>query len=530
MSQRIVVDPVSRIPGHCRAELDMQGNIVRQASVGGTMWRGVEGLVIGRGVGEAWAFAERSCGSCSPAHAIASVRAAERALGAEVAANAQLVRNIMIAAHAVGEHLNAYYQRALPDWASGETALNADPQLAADLARQIVPATPLTAPGLRRLQERLRDSAGGAGGRLFFGALPSDRSELDPQHALVAIGHSLAALDAVRDAGAVIATVAGKMPHVQNLAVGGVATAIALDDPATLNMTRLQSLVDLFERLLRFTEEVFLPDVAAIAARFPEWMRPAASLPLLAFPELPIDTRSTVYDLPGGTLIGGALRKIDAEGLDEVLARIATSNENTWNAEGEGTEGAYSWARSVRLDGKPAEVGPAAQVLIAQAAGHGLTERRFRDVDGFFSARAGNHIPAGALVSPMGRHLARAVRVSVMAELGRKYAGALIENVGRGDLAIRIPPSERALDGKGIGIHETPHGALIHEIGVSDGKVSEYRVIAPANWNAGPRTADGTRGPCETALVGATVRDASRPVEIMRALHSFAPCMSCASA
>lgn len=517
MSQSISIDPVSRIAGHCHVDLELDGRTIRQASISGTMWRGIERVVVGRPVADAWLYAQRICGACAPAHAIASIRATESAYGAEVAVNAQTIRNAIIAAHAVAEHVATFYQRALPDWISTPATLAVDPATAASLARAIAPATPVSELSMRRLQERLRaDAARGTSVPFRAGA----SADLDPSHALVLIAHAIEARRAIRAAGSAIAMLAGKLPHIQSLAIGGVATAISLDDPATLSMTRMHALSGLFDDMLAFVGDLFMPDVVALAAAMPAWLQVRSRMTLLALPDMPTDAASTTMTIPGGVLApDSGFEAIDPVSVPALVARMTLTADRSDPV-----------ARSVRLDGRPAEVGAAAQVLTARAAGHSQSERWLRAAAAELAGRGGPTLEPEMLQSPMGRHIARAIRAGIMAELGTREASALIERVGQGDTTIRIAPPSAATGAKGIGHYESPHGTLVHTLSVGDDAVEEYSVIAPDTWNIGPRGADRSAGPCEAALVGVALRDASEPVEALRTMQSFAPCMSCASA
>jgi hydrogenase large subunit len=560
MSQLVTIDPVTRIEGHLRVDLAVEGGVVRDAWSSGTMWRGIEPILRGRDPRDAWVFTQRICGVCTTVHAIASVRAVEDALGLEVPLNAQLVRNVMAAAHALHDHVVHFYQLSALDWVDVTSALRADATRASRLAETISSWPGNSRAELAAVKDRLQAFvAAGQLGIFTNGYWGHPAMKLSPEVNLVAVAHWLQALEVQRKATQVVAILGGKSPNVQNLAVGGVANAIDLDSPAALNMEKLQHARTLLDEVAAFVQQCYLPDVATIAGSYPEWFSHGAGVTsYLAVPDLPLDGKATRFDLPGGVIWNGeptvahALRGWDDEylrqGVTESIAHAHYDGSwarRPWEEEtvprfaGEWKHGApaperYSFVKAPRLENKPVQVGPLAQVLVGVATGHEPTTRWLRAALATVKAVHGIELSPAQLHSTLGRHAARAIRAAILSELALKHWRLLVENVGRGDTRVFVDPMAtlRAGTFRGVGLHEAPRGALTHWVAIaSDGKamkIESYQAVVPSTWNAGPRDGRGRRGPYEEALVGTPIADPDRPLEALRTLHSFDPCVACA--
>jgi hydrogenase large subunit len=549
MSQRITIDPVTRIEGHLRIDLEVDGGAVRKAWSSGTMWRGIEVILKGRDPRDAWVFTQRICGVCTTVHAIASVRAVENALGLAIPLNAQLVRNLLVAAHALHDHIVHFYHLSALDWVDVTRALEADPAKASKLAESLSEWPGNSTRALAAVKERVAGfvSAGQLG--IFTnGYWGHPAMRLSPEVNLLAVAHYLQALDVQRRANQAVAILGGKTPNVQNLAVGGVANAIDLDSASALNMEKLYQVKTILDEVATFVQQVYAPDVCVIAGMYPEWLRHGAGVTsYLAVPDLPTDAAATAFDLPGGTIVDGDLAKarpttsfVDAAfraGVTESIARSFYQGDWTKDPFAEETvpkvgpwdaEGKYSWVKAPRLDGRPMQVGPLAQVLVGYATGHA----RIRDWADRCLALAGS--VAGVKLSPavlhstLGRHAARAIRAAVIAEAAQKHWKLLAENVGKGDTTVWNAPSFPKGEIRGVGVHEAPRGVLSHWVVIRDGKIENYQAVVPSTWNAGPRDSKGQPGPYEASLVGTPVADAKLPLEALRTIHSFDPCLACA--
>ena len=289
--------------------MEVDGGEVRKAWSSGQMWRGIELILQGRDPRDAWLFTQRICGVCTTVHAIASVRAVENALGLEIPLNAQYIRNLILAAHALHDHIVHFYHLSALDWVDVAAALEADPEKAARLAESCRRGRATAAPSSRR--SRSGSSGFVDGGQLGIfanGYWGHPAMKLPPEVNLLAVSHYLQALEYQRKANQVVAILGGKTPNIQNLAVGGVANAINLDNQATLNMEKLYTIKDLLDEMRTFVQQVYLPDVIAVGAMYAEWLGYGAGVTnYLAVPDLPLDAEGSRFDLPGGTILGGDL-------------------------------------------------------------------------------------------------------------------------------------------------------------------------------------------------------------------------------
>ncbi len=549
MVKRIVVDPITRIEGHLRIDVEVDGGRVRRAWSSGQMWRGIELILRGRDPRDAWVITQRICGVCTTVHAITSVRAVENALGLEVPLNAQLIRNLVLAGHALHDHIVHFYHLSALDWVDVVSALKADPAKTARLAAKLSDWPGNSRQEFASVRDRLRGFVdSGQLGIFTNGYWGHPAMKLPPEVNLLAVTHYLQALEYQRRANQAVAILGSKTPHVQNLAVGGVANAINLDNDQCLNMAQLYRVKELFEEVRQFVEQVYLVDVAAIGALYPDWLGYGAGVRnYLAVPDMPTDTKGTTFDLPGGTIFDGDLRSARPfESFDDPYFRenVAECIAHSWY-EGDWTrhpweeetvphytefrdDGKYSWVKAPRFRDRPMQVGPLAQVLVGYATGHERTVRYVKRLLSLVRAVSGASIGPSALHSTIGRHAARAVRAAVIAETALDHWRRLAENIGGGDTGIFVEPKFPAGEIRGFGFHEAPRGALSHWVVIRDGKIANYQCVVPTTWNAGPRDAKGRPGPYEASLVGNPVADPERPLEVLRTVHSFDPCLACA--
>jgi hydrogenase large subunit len=549
MTQRIVVDPITRIEGHLRIDVEVDGGRVRNSWSSGQMWRGIEIILQGRDPREAWLFTQRICGVCTTVHAITSVRAVENALGLEIPINAQYIRNLILAAHALHDHIVHFYHLSALDWVDVVSALKGDPAKTSQLAETLSPWPHNSRRDLEAVQAKLGEFvARGQLGIFTNGYWNHPAMRLSPEVNLLAVSHYFQALEVQRKANQVVALLGSKTPNIQNLAVGGVANAINLDNMTTINMEMLYRIKDLLTEVKAFVEQVYVPDVIAIGAMYPDWLGYGAGVKnYMAVPDLPLDSKGTQFDLPGGIILDGDLgsvRPITQFGEPYFQENVAECIAHSWY-DGDWTrhpyeeetvpkytdfqdDGKYSWVKAPRLDGKPMQVGPLAQVLVGYATGHPLIKP---EVDAALSTAgsiAGVKLGPEVLHSTLGRHLARAIRAKVIAGLGLKHWGLLAENIGKGDFTTFVKPELPKGEQRGFGFHEAPRGTLSHWIVIRDGQIANYQAVVPSTWNAGPRDDKGQPGPYEASLVGNPVADPERPLEVVRTVHSFDPCLACA--
>jgi hydrogenase large subunit len=546
---RITVDPVTRIEGHLRIDAEVDGGVVRKAWSSGQMFRGIERILQGRDPREAWLFTQRFCGVCTTVHAIASVRAVENALHLEVPLNAQYIRNLIVAAHAMHDHIVHFYHLSALDWVDVVSALKADPAKTSQLAESLSPWKHNSRHELKGVQDKLKAFVdGGQLGPFTNGYWGHPAMKLSPEVNLLAVSHYLQALEYQQKVNKVVAILGSKTPNIQNLAVGGVANAINLDNDQTLNMTKLYAIKDILDEVSTFIEQVYFVDVCAVAAMYPDWLGYGKGVTnYLSVPDLPLDTAGKTFDFPGGTIMNGDLSTVrEIKSFDEPYFRdnVSESIAHAWydgnwsrHPYEEDTEpkyskfddnGKYSWVKAPRFQGKPMQVGPLAQVLIGFALGHEPTVRWAKKTLDTAGTVAGVKLGPEVLHSTLGRHAARMIRTCVISELARKHWKLLADNIGKGDTDIFNQPTFPAGEQRGFGFHEAPRGTLSHWVVIRDGAIHNYQAVVPSTWNAGPRDEKEQAGPYEASLVGNPVANAEQPLELLRTIHSFDPCLACA--
>ncbi len=549
MGKRITVDPITRIEGHLRIDVEVEDHKIKNAWSSGQMWRGIEVILKGRDPREAWIFTQRICGVCTTVHAIASVRTIENALGLEVPLNAQYIRNLIIAAQGVFDHIVHFYHLSALDWVDLVSALQADPKKAARLAQQLSDWPLNSAKEMKAVQERLQKFvASGQLGIFGSGYWGHPAMKLTPEVNLLGVTHYLQALDYQREINKVVAILGSKTPHIQNLAVGGVANPIDPNTPAPLTMEQLLHVKSLIDNIKDFVKKVYLVDVAAIGAFYADWTKYGAGVTnYLSVPELPMDEKGTKFLMPGGYIANGDLNTYQPikDFNDEFFAKNVKEcikhswydgdwNRHPWAEEtkpdytGYDEEEKYSWIKAPNFKGKPAQVGPLANVLCMYAAGHEPTRKYVREVLDIASQVAGARIGLEALHSTIGRHAARAVRAAVLTDTMDEVWEALVTNIGKGDYDTYNPPKFPSGEIRGFGFHEAPRGTLSHWVIIKDGKIENYQCVVPSTWNAGPRNHHDEMGPYEASLIDNPIADPKRPLEVLRTIHSFDPCLACA--
>ncbi len=554
---RIVVDPITRIEGHLRIEAQVEGGKVAQAWSSATMWRGLEQIITGRDPRDAWYFAQRICGVCTTVHALASVRAVEDALDITPPPNALLLRDLIAATQYVHDHVVHFYHLHALDWVDVTSALKGDPAKAAAVAASISDYPGSSSSKLASVRDRLTSFvSGGRLGPFANGYWGHPAYRLSPEVNLLAVSHYLDALDFQRDYVKIHAILGGKNPHPQSYLVGGMSTAIDPTSQAALNDSGMAAIRDLLQRGLDFVNQAYIPDLVAIASAYPEWTGIGAGLGnFLSFGDFNAGPQPRGGVITDGVLPSGVIRGKDLAHVEAVdPAKIAEFAARSWYSysggqdaglapwQGETTahytgptppyehldvEAAYSWLKSPRYDGLAVEVGPLARVLIGYAR---RSPRYVQLVDG-----ALHQLKAGpqALLSTLGRTLARGLETVVMAEHSLALLDQLQASIASGDLRIhddtRWDPATWPAGARGVGFHEAPRGGLSHWVVIDGGKVANYQAVVPTTWNAGPRDAAGAPGAYEAALVDTPLADPEQPLEILRTIHSFDPCMACAA-
>jgi len=550
VSTRITVDPITRIEGHLRIDVEVDDGRVTKAWSSGQMWRGIEKILVGRDPREAWMYTQRFCGVCTTVHAITSVRAVENALQMEVPVNAQLVRNIIQTAHAVQDHIVHFYHLSAVDWVDVVSALDADPAATAKLAESISDWELNGVHEMKAVKERLKTFVqSGQLGPFASGFWGHPAMKLSPEVNLLAVAHYLQALDIQNHANKIVAILGGKSPHIQNVAVGGISNSIGHDAPSVLNIERLMLIKNFIDKLDKFVKSTYLTDVSAIGAFYLDWTKYGGGVTnYLSVPDCPQDTKGTKFDL-----IGGFVENLDLAGVTPIKDfndpyfrdGVEESSKHSWYEgdqplhpwKGETNpnytdfqdEGKYSWVKAPTFYGKRAEVGPLANVIVSVAQGEPRYQKYLnQSIDLIKAVSGASEIPLTALHSTIGRHAARAVRCAVMMDTLYDQWNKLVENVASGDLDTFNAPVFPKGEVQGFGFHEAPRGVLSHWVVVEDAKIKNYQAVVPSTWNAGPRDSDDQIGPYESSLMDNPIADPENPLEVLRTVHSFDPCIACA--
>ncbi|ABE38401.1 nickel-dependent hydrogenase, large subunit [Rhodopseudomonas palustris BisB5] len=565
--RRVVVDPVTRIEGHLRVEVNVDSaNVIRNAVSTGTMWRGIEIILKGRDPRDAWAFTQRICGVCTGTHALTSVRAVENALDIKIPENANTIRNIMQLTLYVHDHIVHFYHLHALDWVDVVSALSADPKATSALA-QSISSWPLSSPGyFKDLQTRLKKFVeSGQLGPFKNGYWGHPAYKLPPEANLMAVAHYLEALDFQKEMVKIHTIYGGKNPH-PNWLVGGVPCAINLDGVGAvgaINMERLNLVSSIIDQMVTFTEQVYLPDLQAIASFYKDWTFGGglSSKSVLSYGDIPEhanDYSASSLKLPRGAIINGNLAEVlpvdltDPSQVQEFVAHSwykypdETKGLHPWdgvtepnfklgpNAKGTKTriealdeDAKYSWIKSPRWKGNAVEVGPLARYIV----GYAQNKPEFKEPTDKLLKDLG--LPLPALFSTLGRTAARALEAQWAARQLRYFQDKLIASLKAGDSATanvdKWKPESWAKDVKGVGFTEAPRGALGHWVKIKDGKIDNYQAVVPTTWNGSPRDPKGGIGAFEASLLDTPMADPNQPLEILRTLHSFDPCLACST-
>ncbi len=568
--KRLVVDPICRIEGHLRVEVNLDSqNVIRNAVSTGTMWRGLEVILKGRDPRDAWAFTERICGVCTGTHALTSVRAVEDALSINIPENANTIRNLMQLNLQVHDHLVHFYHLHALDWVDVVSALKADPKQTSELA-QSISSWPLSSPGyFRDLQNRLKKFVeSGQLGPFANAYWGNPAYKLPPEANLMAVAHYLEALDFQKEIVKIHTIFGGKNPH-PNWLVGGVPCAINVHDTGAvgaLNMERLNYVKSIIDRSKEFVEQVYIPDLLAIASFYKGWLHGGglSSQAIMSygdFPDKANDHSTPNLLLPRGAIVGGDLKKVhevdlkDPEQIQEFvnhswykyadeskgLHPFDGVTEPHYKPEGPNFKGTrtrienldesakYSWIKAPRWRGHAVEVGPLSRMVLGYVQG-----KQYPFIKDTIDAVLKKlDVPVTALFSTLGRTAARGIECLYCADLQVSQFDKLMANIKAGDSSTanveKWDPSTWPKEAKGAGFTEAPRGALGHWIKIKDGKIDNYQCIVPTTWNGSPRDGKGQIGAFEASLMNTPLAKADEPLEILRTLHSFDPCLACST-
>ncbi|OIP92069.1 MAG: hydrogenase 2 large subunit [Syntrophobacteraceae bacterium CG2_30_61_12] len=528
MAQRIIVDPITRIEGHLRIEVEVANGKVSNAWSSSTLFRGLELILQGRDPRDAWLITQRACGVCTYVHGLSSVRCVDDAVHVTIPENARLIRNLLMGVQFLHDHLVHFYHLHALDWVDVVSALKADPAKASKIANQVSPAGNSGTSDFKAVQARLRKFVdSGQLGIFTNGYWGHPAYKLPPEVNLIATAHYLEALRQQARTARMHAVFGGKNPHVQSLVVGGVTCA------ADLNPDRISEFLYLHKETKAFVDNVYIPDLLAVAGFYKDWGAIGGTSNFLCYGEFPQQGKEPdSLFLPRGAIFKREVAKV--QGVD--VAKISEHVKHSWYegdqaknpAQGEtrpaftkmDTNDRYSWMKAPRYNGEPMEVGPLARVLVAYGKGHGPTKKA---VDGVLKKL---NIPVTALFSTLGRTAARAIETQIIADAMDGWIMELVENLKSGNDKT-FTPYEMPEESTGVGLNDVPRGALGHWVEVKGKKIHNYQLVVPSTWNLGPRCGADKPGPVEQALIGTPIADPKRPLEILRTVHSFDPCIAC---
>ena len=556
MAQRLVVDPITRIEGHLRIEAELDANnSITQAYSSGTMVRGIETILKGRDPREAWAFTQRACGVCTTVHSFASIRSVEDALKIKIPKAANLIRNLMIAQQYVHDHVMHFYHLHALDWVDVTGTLKADPKKTSDIQQTISPWHNSSPAYFADVQKKVQAIVDSGQLSIFANAYWGHPAyKLPPEVNLLAVAHYLEALDWQKDATKIHTIFGGKNPH-PNFVVGGVPMPIDLNSDTALNADRLSIISDSISKMIAFVDQVYLPDLLAIAPYYKDYAAFGEGLGnFLTWGEFPDTDNSDTskFLVPRAFILNRDLKNIqqpdprDFVKMKEFVARSwyqysggdgvglhPWQGETTFNYTGPKppyqqlqVEQKYSWLKAPRWNETPMEVGPLARVLVMYASGNkqvqDLTNAVLKALDA----------PITAVFSTLGRTAARAIETKVFADAMQTYYNDLVAEIKAGNTQTfngdKWEPTSWPAQAQGFGYMEAPRGALGHWIVISGGKIDNYQMVVPTTWNASPRDQKQQAGAYEMSLVGTKLAKPEWPLEILRTIHSFDPCMACA--
>ena len=556
MADRIVIDPITRIEGHLRVEIEVNNGIITDAFSAGTMVRGIETILKGRDPRDAWAFVGRVCGVCTSTHSLTSVRTVENALGISVPPNAELIRNLMATALYIQDHVVHFYVLHALDWVDVVSALKANPAEASRIA-QSISAWPKSSVGyFTDVQKKFKNFVeSGQLGIFANGYWGHKAYKLPPEVNLIAVAHYLEALEWQKELVKVHTIFGGKNPH-PNYLVGGVPCSINIEEANAVNAERLAMVGKLFEDAKTFVNQVYIPDLLAVASFYKsDWGAIGGGLTnYLSFGDFPTNgyNNPDSFKMPRGAILNRDLSTIHEVKADDP-SQIQEYVNNSWYDYSKGDKVGlhpwdgetklnytgpkppydhldvsqkYSWVKTPRWKGNAMEVGPLSRMLIGYASGKAeykeVIESTLKTLD----------VPVAALFSTLGRTAARGLETKLTCDWALEFYNQLLANIKNGDSRTmnndKWEPETWPATAKGVGMVEAPRGALSHFIVIEDKKIANYQLVVPTTWNASPRDVDGKRSAFEESLIGTPVADPKVPLEVIRTIHSFDPCLACA--
>ena len=554
MATRVVVDPVTRIEGHLRIEAVVENGVITDAFSAGTMVRGLEKILMGRDPRDAWAITERVCGVCTTVHALASVRSVEDALGISVPPTAEIIRNIMLTTQYVQDHVIHFYHLHALDWVDIVNALKADPKKAAELAQSFSKWDKNNTAYFTAVQDKIKAFAASGLGIFANGYWGHPAYKLPPEVNLIGVAHYLDALEWQKEIVKIHAVFGGKNPH-PNYLVGGVPCSINVNEVAAINTERLNLVSRLISQADEFVNEVYIPDLLAVASFYKDWAGYGGGLHnYLCYGEFPTNgyNHPESFKYARGAILNRDLSTVypvnprDSQEIKEYIAHSWYKYDggdsvglHPWAGETniaysgpkppfESLEGydKYSFLKTPRWKENAMEVGPLARLLVSYASGHADVKETVGMVLGKLN------VPVAALFSTLGRTAARGIDAALAMIWLKDFFGQLMDRVKINEVSThngeKWDPKTWPADCEGVGLVEAPRGALAHWIKIHNGAIENYQLVVPTTWNGSPRDGKQQRSSFEAALIGTPVANLEQPVEIIRTIHSFDPCLACA--
>ncbi|MDP3465075.1 MAG: nickel-dependent hydrogenase large subunit [Sulfuricurvum sp.] len=540
-NRKIVIDPITRIEGHLRIEVEVnEENVVTEAWASGQLFRGIEIILKGRDPRDVGLIAQRICGVCTNVHYRASISSVEDAYGIIIPQNAEIIRNLVTLALFVQDHIIHYYHLHSLDFVDITSALEADCSKAVKMAQQYHENPYRNSEGhLESVKEKLSSFVkAGRLGLFANGYWGHDTYRLTPEENLVHMNHYLEALRIQHDISKAIAIFAGKTPHPQNLVVGGVTSVVDM-----LNPQRLNDFMFLIKETRDFLERAYIPDMKMIVKAYGASIKEGEGRGngnFLCCGGYRFGSKEQLFE--GGVITGHNFDQIepfDSSKITEEVSRAWYENDDPTSPYDQETipfytdlnedgtlksEGKYSWIKAPRYEGKVMEVGPVARMIVGVVKNSKVIKPY---MDRFMHETGMKLIDFSTSI---GRNAARAVEAQICCDYLFDFMSDLIENIKYYDEETwtKYVFEELSTTAKGAGIFEVPRGVLSHFIRIKEAKVANYQVVAPTTWNASPKDGLGQRGLYEEALIGVKIVDPSRPLEVLRVIHSFDPCLACA--
>lgn len=538
MIRKVVIDPITRIEGHMRVEVEVDTEgVVQEAYVSGQLFRGIEIILKGRDPRDAGLLAGRICGVCTNSHFRAAVASVEDAYGLVLPKNAEIIRDLMAMALFIQDHVVHFYHLHSLDFVDVTSALQADPKKTSKEAHKYVENPFRNSIAhyegvLAKLQNFIKAGKLGPFSNGYWGH--SDY-RLSPEQNLILISHYLEALKFQTNISKAVAIFGGKTPHPQSIVVGGVTSVADM-----LNPQRLNDYLFVIKEAKEFIDRAYLPDMKLLAIAYRDEIKNGAGRANGNF----FSVGGYEFEGEQKLFCNGVIYNHDFSNIQDFdESKVSEEVDRAWYS-GEPLENEvcytdlnedkslktaknddkYSWIKAPRYDAKPMETGPLARVLVSYSRGNALMKPF---VDEFLEA---TDLELLDFSTTVGRNCARAIETSYICEYIFKLISRLIQNVKYYDTDTWVKFDFNALEkeAKGRAFFEVPRGVLSHFVNIKEQKIDNFSVIAPTTWNATPKNFDGLRGAYEEALIGIKIEDTSKPLEVLRVLHSFDPCLACA--